>query len=142
MGRSPFRRWTGAVFDPGPGRRRGRFARGRFSTGVRFHEATALTRADVEALRETVRCRVLRWFHRHGLLEEHTAREMLAWEHAGGFSLDASIRIEAHDRAGLERLLRYCARPPFALERLEWQGSAAALPEASAATQDRGPGAL
>lgn len=71
------------------------------STGVRFHEATALTRADVEALRETVRCRVLRWFHRHGRLEEHTAREMLAWEHAGGFSLDASIRIEAHDRAGL-----------------------------------------
>jgi hypothetical protein len=26
--------------------------------------------------------------------------------------------VEAHDRAGLERLLRYCARPPFALERL------------------------
>jgi hypothetical protein len=24
-----------------------------------------------------------------------------------------------HHRAGLERLLRYCARPPFALERLE-----------------------
>ena len=29
------------------------------------------------------------------------------------------MRIEGHDRAGLERLLRYCARPPFALERLE-----------------------
>jgi hypothetical protein len=38
----------------------------------------------------------------------------------GGFSLDASVRIEARDRAGLERLLRYCARPPFALERLEF----------------------
>lgn len=25
----------------------------------------------------------------------------------------------AHDRAGLERLLRYCARPPLALARLE-----------------------
>jgi hypothetical protein len=35
------------------------------------------------------------------------------------FSLDASIRVEGPDRAGLERLLRYCARPPFALERLE-----------------------
>ena len=96
------------------------------AASVRFHEATALTRADVEALREMVRRRVLRWFTRHGLLEEHTAREMLAWEHAGGFSLDASIRIEAHDRAGLERLLRGHppqvgrARPPFALERLEW----------------------
>jgi len=29
------------------------------------------------------------------------------------------VRVGAHDRAGLERLLRYCARPPFALERLE-----------------------
>jgi hypothetical protein len=28
------------------------------------------------------------------------------------------VRIAAHDRAGLERLLRYCARPPFALHRL------------------------
>ena len=34
-------------------------------------------------------------------------------------SLDAAVRVGAHDRAGLERLLRYCARPPFALERLE-----------------------
>jgi len=58
------------------------------SETVRFHGATALTRAEVEALRETV-------------------------------------RIEAHDRAGLERLLRYCARPPFTLNRLQWQGSGA-----------------
>jgi len=36
----------------------------------------------------------------------------------GGFSLDASVRIEASDRHGRERLLRYCARPAFALERL------------------------
>ncbi len=28
------------------------------------------------------------------------------------------MRIEGNDRAGLERLLRYCARPPFALEHL------------------------
>ena len=34
-------------------------------------------------------------------------------------SLDASVRIEGHDRQGLERLLRYCARPAFALERIE-----------------------
>ena len=33
-------------------------------------------------------------------------------------SVDAQVRIEAHDRAGLERLLRSCARPAFALERL------------------------
>ena len=34
------------------------------------------------------------------------------------FSLDAAVCVGAHDRAGLERLLRYCARPAFALKRL------------------------
>lgn len=29
------------------------------------------------------------------------------------------VRIDGPDRCGLERLLRYCARPPFALQRLE-----------------------
>ena len=42
---------------------------------------------------------------------------MLAYRH-GGFSVDTSVCIAAHDRAGLERLLRYCARPAFALDRL------------------------
>ena len=31
--------------------------------------------------------------------------------------LDASVRIEGSDRPGLERLLRHCARPAFALGR-------------------------
>jgi hypothetical protein len=34
--------------------------------------------------------------------------------------LDASVQVEADDRAGLERLLRYCARPIFSMERLAW----------------------
>ena len=34
------------------------------------------------------------------------------------FSVDAEVRIKANDRAGLERLVRYCARPAFGLERL------------------------
>ncbi|MEX0669465.1 MAG: transposase [Pirellulales bacterium] len=48
---------------------------------------------------------------------------MLAWENSG-FSVDASVRITLIDRdvpsyfKSLEHLLRYCARPPFALERL------------------------
>jgi hypothetical protein len=42
------------------------------------------------------------------------------WHHRGGFSVDASVRVEAWDRAGLERLVRYAARPPFALNRLSW----------------------
>jgi hypothetical protein len=70
------------------------------------------------AITEQVRRRVLRWFARSGLLEPEEARDMLGWAH-GGFSLDAAVRIAGPDRAGLERLLRYCARPPFALERLE-----------------------
>jgi len=43
---------------------------------------------------------------------------MITCEHDGSFSLDTSVRIEVHDRQGLERLLRYCARPAFAQERL------------------------
>ncbi|MFG1691684.1 transposase, partial [Gemmatimonadota bacterium] len=72
----------------------------------------------MERLQHTVRKRVLRHFSRHGLLEPHDADDMLSWGHGGGFSLDGSVRIEATDRTGLERLIRYCARPPFALERL------------------------
>ena len=34
--------------------------------------------------------------------------------------MDASVQVEADDRAGLERLLRYCARPIFSMERLTW----------------------
>lgn len=38
------------------------------------------------------------------------AEDLLTWDHGGGFSLDANVRIEATDRTGLERLLRYCSR--------------------------------
>jgi hypothetical protein len=37
-------------------------------------------------------------------------------------SVDASVRIAADDRRGLERLLRYRARPVFAQDRLAWAG--------------------
>ncbi len=64
------------------------------------------------------RVRVLRSFARSGLIDSDDVRAMLTWENSG-FSLDAEVRIAARDRAGLERLLRDCARPPFALERLD-----------------------
>ena len=38
-------------------------------------------------------------------------------EHGGGLSVDASVRIDAADRARRERRLRYRARPPLALDR-------------------------
>jgi len=87
-------------------------------TLLRFHEATAHPHELLERLQHTIRSRVLRHFRRHGLLEPHEAEDMLTWDHGGGFSLDASVRIEATDRTGFERLIRYCARPPFALDRL------------------------
>ena len=90
---------------------------------LHFHEATVLTPELLERLQHTIRRRVLRHFARHGLLEPNEAEDMLTWDPGGGFSLDASVRIEATDRTGLERLIRYCARPPFALDRLHLVGS-------------------
>jgi hypothetical protein len=57
---------------------------------------------------------------------------MRDWRGTGGFSIDASVRIEGHDRHGIERLIRYCARPPFALNRLDAPDGIASLasPEA------------
>lgn len=86
--------------------------------GIVFHEARDLGPAVPGAIQARVRTRLLRALTRRGLLEREDAQAMAEWEHGGGFSLDASVRIEAADRAGLERLLRYCARPAFALERL------------------------
>ncbi|MCU0735738.1 MAG: transposase [Methylotetracoccus sp.] len=43
---------------------------------------------------------------------------MQAWEHGRGFSVNAEVWVPSWDRAGLERLIRYCARPLG--ERLAW----------------------
>jgi Putative transposase len=69
----------------------------------------------VRQVQARVRQQVLRAFVRRGLLEQGAAQGMGGWDHSGGFSLDTTVRIEGSDRAGRERLLRYCARPPFAL---------------------------
>ena len=68
-----------------------------------------------------LRRRILRAFVGRGLLESCDAKDMLAYQH-DGFSADAGVCIEAHDRAALERPLRYCARPPFARDRLRKEG--------------------
>ncbi|MDA1040151.1 MAG: transposase [Planctomycetota bacterium] len=88
-----------------------------------FLPARPINQADLAPLTERVRRRVIRWFRITGLLDAAAAADMLAWENSG-FSIDASVRITLIDRdvpsyfRSLERLLRYCARPPFALERL------------------------
>ena len=86
--------------------------------GVDFHAATELDTAAIAQVQAQVRQRILRAFVRRGLIDKGDRDEMLSWEHGGGFSLDASVCIQDTDRAGLERLLRYCARPPFALAHL------------------------
>jgi hypothetical protein len=91
--------------------------------GVVFHPARAIDAPAVARVQATLRKRILRGFVARGLLEKSDAKEMLAYQHSG-FSVDAGVCIEAHDRAGLERLLRYCARPPFAMERLRKDGTA------------------
>jgi len=88
-----------------------------------FLAARPITQADLATLTERVRRRVIRWFRLAGLLDAAAAAAMLAWENSG-FSIDANVRITLLDRdvpsylRSLEHLLRYCARPPFALERL------------------------
>ena len=94
---------------------------------VRFHEVDGLTPEHWHELQHVVQSRVLRHFHRHDLLDEADAHGMLSWQGSGGFSIDASVRIHGGDRAGVERLLRYCARPPFALERLYAPGGIVSL---------------
>jgi hypothetical protein len=85
---------------------------------IRFHPASDLGSRDIQRLQQTLRRRTLKLFLRRGLLDETAVANMLTWQAAGGFSLDASVRISGSDHRGRERLLRYCARPPFALERL------------------------
>ena len=71
-------------------------------------ELGAAAFADVQA---RVRTRVLHTFGKRGLIDKDDADEMGDREHGGGFSVDASVCIEGTDLPGLERLLRYCARP-------------------------------
>ena len=80
--------------------------------GAQFHAASQLTVAHWLELQRVVQRRVLRCFRSHGILDEADASGMLEWRGSGGFSIDTSVRIEGEDRAGIERLLRYGARPP------------------------------
>jgi hypothetical protein len=86
--------------------------------GIIFAAATGVDAKAIAQVRARVRRRLLRVFVRRGLLPGDCAQAMAHREHSGGFSVDGSVRIAAADRAGRERLLRYCARPPFALDRL------------------------
>ena len=49
----------------------------------------------------------------------HSRKKNSPWAgEVDGFNVHAGVRVRAGDREALERLVRYCARPPFSLQRL------------------------
>jgi len=83
-------------------------------------DETTLTPEVITQVQAQVRERILLLFKRRELLSPEVVDAMHEWGHAGGFSLNAEVTVPASDRSGLERLFRYCARPIFASERLQW----------------------
>ncbi|MFO0191153.1 MAG: transposase [Planctomycetia bacterium] len=67
-----------------------------------FLPARPITQADLAALTEKVRRRVVRWFRMQRLLDADAAADMLARENSG-FSVDASVRITP-DASGVVEL--------------------------------------
>jgi hypothetical protein len=86
---------------------------------MQFYPAKPFSADFIAQVQQTVRRRLLRAFVKRGYIDSEDAKTMQSYVHSGGFSVDASVRIGQNDRQGLERLLRYCARPPFAGQR--WQ---------------------
>jgi Putative transposase/Transposase zinc-binding domain len=85
-----------------------------------FHEAS-LTPDDIADVQDAIERSVLRLFNRRGWFKDDEVEKILGYENTG-FSLDAKVKIQSWDREGLERLIRYCARPAFASENLHWNG--------------------
>ena len=90
--------------------------------GIAFHPANGIDATAVAQVQTDLRRRIRRAFVGRGLLQSCDAKEMLAYQHSG-FSVDAGVRIEANDHAALQQLLRYCARPPFAMDHLRKEGA-------------------
>lgn len=70
---------------------------------------------------DAIETSVLRLFNRRGWFNDDEVEKILGYENTG-FSLDEKVKIRSWDREGLERLIRYCARPAFASENLRWNG--------------------
>ncbi len=121
--------------------------------GLRFELLPVPTNADVLAILDRLLRRIARRLAMHanaGAFEDDARPDVLAQVQADaattwrsstetratvrgverlrawceGFSLHAGVVVAAHDRAALERLCRYGARPAFAQERLAWTADA------------------
>ena len=89
--------------------------------GLQFHAAT-LTLDDITDTQESIQKRVLRYFCNRKFFDKDEMQNMLTYENSG-FSLDASVKVESFDKEALERLIRYCARPPFNSENIRVHSS-------------------
>jgi len=85
-----------------------------------FYEV-ALTPDDIADTEDCIRKRVLKYFGRKGWFDKKTITMMDSNEKSG-FSLHANVQVPSWDREGLERLVRYCARPCFKSENLRLNG--------------------
>lgn len=65
------------------------------------------------------RHKIFAMLKKEGLLSDERIKLLLSWRHTG-FSVDASVRVDAGDTKALERVARYILRPPVSLERLSW----------------------
>ena len=81
----------------------------------------ALRKMTLQTHKNCIQKRVLKYFCKRGFFDKDEMKKMLSYENSG-FSLDAKVKIEAWDKDGLERLIRYCARPPFKSENIRVHG--------------------
>jgi putative transposase len=88
---------------------------------LRLKGATFITHDDITDTQEAIQKRVLAYFHRRKFFDKQEMLKMLSYE-TSGFSLNAAVKVEAWDKDGLERLIRYCARPPFKSENIRFNG--------------------
>jgi hypothetical protein len=84
-----------------------------------FHPANGIDATAVAQVQADLRRRILRAFVGRGLIEKADAKEMLGYKHSG-FSVDAGVCIEAHDRTAnpsCEQRILAVDRPGTALLR-------------------------
>ena len=86
---------------------------------ARFIRVPPPSEEELKQISERVRRKVLRRFVRLGAIPKEVAEQMLSWENSG-FCMHAGTSVQAHDREGLGRLLRYCARPALSPKRLRY----------------------
>jgi hypothetical protein len=92
----------------------------RTSESLQFQEAV-ITQDDIDNTQKSIQKRILHFFEKRGFFNHEEIEKMQSYENSG-FSLNANVKIASWDRKGLERVIRYCARPCFAGENLRMNG--------------------